>query len=140
MSQSRLNQYGFQIFDTETASDHFPKVTDYNIDVASNINVAAEFKDFKLKQNYPNPFNPNTKIIFIVPSNVKGEMSNVSLKVYDVLGNEIATLVNEELSPGEYEVEFSVGQGSIPVLPSGIYFYQLKVADFIETKKMLLLK
>jgi len=61
--------------------------------------------------------------------------SNVMLKVYDVLGNEIATLVNEEKQPGTYEVEFD-GRG----LPSGIYFYQLKAGSFVETKKMILMK
>ncbi|MFI5406885.1 MAG: hypothetical protein ACHQ1D_10275, partial [Nitrososphaerales archaeon] len=78
--------------------------------------------NFKLEQNYPNPFNPSTKIKFTVPSNVKGEISNVSLKVYDVLGNEIVTLVNAELSAGEYEVDFNTS--SLKHIPSsGIYFY-----------------
>ncbi|MFI5406886.1 MAG: T9SS type A sorting domain-containing protein, partial [Nitrososphaerales archaeon] len=94
---------------------------------------------FVLKQNYPNPFNPSTKINFTVPSNFKGEMSNVSLKIYDVLGNEIVTLVNGELSPGEYEVEFNTS--SFKHLPSsGIYFYTLKTSSFIQTKKMVYLK
>ena len=100
---------------------------------------SAIVNDFKLEQNYPNPFNPSTTIKFTVTSNVKGEMSNVSLKVYDVLGSEIATLVNEELSPGEYEVEFSrnlINQ----ILTSGIYFYQLTAGGFIQTKKMILMK
>ena len=96
--------------------------------------------NFFLKQNYPNPFNPSTKIKFTVASNVKGEMSNVILKVYDILGNEIATLVNEKLSMGEYEVEFGGHSGEDRNLPSGIYFYQLKSGKFVETKKMILLK
>jgi len=91
--------------------------------------------EFNLSQNYPNPFNPSTKIKFSIPSNVKGEMSNVMLKVYDVLGNEIATLVNEEKPAGEYEVELNATG-----LPSGIYLYQLKSGSFIQTKKMVLLK
>jgi hypothetical protein len=62
------------------------------------------------------------------------------LKVYDILGNEVATLVNEEQAPGTYEVEFSVAQVSRPEITSGVYFYQLKAGNFIETKKMLLLK
>jgi hypothetical protein len=102
---------------------------------------------FILKQNYPNPFNPGTKIIFIVPSNIKGEMSNVSLKVYDVLGNEVATLVNGELPAGEYEVTFDVSQISNPVLTSGLYLYQLMIRpstssgrQIVLTKKMMLLK
>ena len=94
---------------------------------------------FVLEQNYPKPFNPNTKIKFTVPSNFKGEMSNVTLKVYDILGNEVATLVNEELSAGEYEVEFSP-ESSIKKPASGIYFYTLKSGEFIQTKKMVYLK
>ncbi len=64
----------------------------------------------------------------------------ITLKVYDVLGNEIAKLVNEEKPAGSYEVKFSVGQNSILSLSSGIYFYQLRTGDFIETKKMILLR
>ena len=97
-------------------------------------------KGFALYQNYPNPFNPTTKIKFTIPSNVKREMSNVTLKVYDVLGNEVATLVDEVKSGGEYEVEFNVTQDSSPTITSGVYFYQIKTENFVETKKMLLLK
>jgi hypothetical protein len=85
---------------------------------------------FSLLQNYPNPFNPTTTIKFQIP-----ELNFVTLKVFDVLGNEIATLVNEEKPMGIYEVEFD-GKG----LPSGIYFYQLQASNFVETKKMILLK
>ena len=85
---------------------------------------------FELYQNYPNPFNPATTIKYQIP-----ELSFVTLKVYDVLGNEIATLVNEEKSTGNYEVEFD-GTG----LSSGNYFYQLKADNFVETKRMVLLK
>ncbi|MFC2094436.1 T9SS type A sorting domain-containing protein [Bacteroidota bacterium] len=97
---------------------------------------------FNLWQNYPNPFNPSTKIKFSIP--VVETHSDVSLqttlKVYDVLGNEVAILVNEKKESGNYEVEFSVGQNSILSLSTGIYFYQLRVGNFIETKKMILLK
>ena len=94
--------------------------------------------DFLLYQNYPNPFNPSTSIQYQVSSN-----SQVSLKVYDVLGNEVATLVNEEKPSGSYEVEFNASH-----LSSGIYFYQLKAVDpetssgqgFVETKKLILMK
>ena len=86
--------------------------------------------DYELLQNYPNPFNPSTKIKFTI-----AEFGFVSLKVFDVLGNEVATLVNEEKSAGRYEVNFNaVG------LSSGIYFYKLQAGSFIETKKMVLLK
>jgi hypothetical protein len=95
--------------------------------------VDDDFKpvlDFRLLQNFPNPFNPKTKIYYQIP-----ELIFVTLKVYDVLGNEITTLVNDEKPTGEYEVEFD-GVG----LPSGIYFYRMKAGDYIETRKMVLLK
>jgi hypothetical protein len=83
-----------------------------------------------LTQNFPNPFNPNTIINYQLP------ISNfVSLKVYDALGKEVATLVNQKQNSGSYEVEFN-GEG----LPSGIYFYKLEAGDFVETKRMILLK
>ena len=83
-----------------------------------------------LKQNYPNPFNPTTKILFEIP-----QQGFVSLKIYDVLGNEIITLVDEEKPAGNYEVEFD-GTG----LPSGVYFFRIKANNFIQTKKMVLIK
>jgi hypothetical protein len=97
---------------------------------------------FVLYQNYPNPFNPSTKIKFSISSVGTRDRVSVQLKVYDVLGNEVATLVNKELAAGEYEVEFNSHSGlsGIKELPSGIYFYQLKTNNFIQTKKMLMIK
>ena len=98
---------------------------------------------FSLEQNYPNPFNPTTKIKFNIPSVTLRQAQSditVTLKVFDVLGTEIATLVNEQKQPGTYEVEFNVAQVSRPELSSGIYFYQLKAGSFLETKKMVLLR
>lgn len=86
--------------------------------------------DFILNQNYPNPFNPNTKISWHSPVS-----SWQTLKVYDVLGNEVATLVNEYKSAGSYEFDFNASK-----LASGIYFYKLQVGSFIQTKKMIVLK
>jgi len=91
-------------------------------------------KGFVLHQNYPNPFNPSTKIGFRIVST-----GYVSLKVYDVLGNEVATLVNEEKSAGDYEVEFSP-ESSIQHPSSGIYFYKLEAGDFVQTKKLIFMK
>jgi photosystem II stability/assembly factor-like uncharacterized protein len=88
------------------------------------------FNSYDLFQNYPNPFNPVTSLQYAISSR-----QFVTLKVYDLLGREVATLVNEEKPAGEYEVEFNATN-----LPSGIYFYQLKAGDFSETKKMILLK
>ena len=85
---------------------------------------------YKLYQNYPNPFNPTTIIKWQIPDN-----RFVTLKIYDVLGREVTTLFNEELSAGKYEAVFDASRFS-----SGIYFYQLKAGKFIETKKMLLIK
>ena len=90
---------------------------------------------YSLNQNYPNPFNPSTTIGYSVP-----ELSFVTIKVYDVLGNEIATLVNEEKTVGTYEVEFDSHSGSYWNLTSGIYFYSLTAGTYIETKKMILLR
>ena len=97
-------------------------------------------KSFELFQNYPNPFNPTTKIKYSIPFVETGHAPSVQLIVYDVLGNEIVTLVNEEKPAGTYEAEFSVGQNSLLSLSSGIYFYQLKAGTFVQTKKMLMLK
>jgi hypothetical protein len=86
--------------------------------------------DFVLKQNYPNPFNPSTTIKYSITSS-----DFVTLKVYDVLGNEVATLINEEKPAGSYEVNFDATQ-----LSSGIYFYTINASNFVETKKMILMK
>lgn len=86
--------------------------------------------EFELSQNYPNPFNPSTKISFKI-----AEAGFTSLKVFDVLGNELTILVNEEKPAGTFEIEFH-GDG----LTSGIYFYQLRAGVFIKTKKMVLMK
>ena len=86
--------------------------------------------EFILHQNYPNPFNPSTKISWQSP--VSGHQT---LKVYDVLGNEVATLVNEHRNAGSYEVDFNAS-----ALSSGVYFYRIQAGDFIETKKMMLVK
>ena len=93
-------------------------------------------QQFELYQNYPNPFNPKTKITFAIPLLGGDERGGlVTLKVYDILGNEIAILVNEEKPAGNYDVDFTAKN-----LPSGVYFYQLKAGNFIETKKMILLR
>jgi hypothetical protein len=85
---------------------------------------------YVIMQNYPNPFNPSTKISWQLPVG-----SWQTLKIYDVLGNEIATIVNEFKPAGTYEIEWNaIG------LPSGIYFYQLRSGKFVETKTMMLLK
>jgi len=86
--------------------------------------------DFSLSQNYPNPFNPTTSLQYAI-----GSRQYITLKIFDLLGREVTTLVNEEKPAGEYEIEFDAAN-----LPSGIYFYQLQGGAFVETKKMILLK
>ena len=133
---------------------------DYNFDnitFNSTTDVEPENntpKDYSLSQNYPNPFNPSTTINYTIPTLpissplVKGrtEEGFVVLKVYDILGNEVATLVDEEKAPGSYSVTFNAS--NLPAgrqgLASGIYIYKLSVTggtdNFVSTKKMLMLK
>lgn len=104
-----------------TSNQSFGKIKDRDEDVS---------KSFNLEQNFPNPFNPATTIKYILT-----QKSYVTLKVYDVLGNEVVTLVNEEKQSGTYEIEFDPAEQ-----PSGIYFYQFRAGAFIQTKKMIYLK
>jgi len=90
---------------------------------------------FALYQNYPNPFNPTTKIRFSIPPVGAQYIEPVQLKIYDILGREIAALVNEELKPGTYEIEFD-GTG----FSSGIYFYTITINNFFYSRKMVLIK
>ena len=99
-------------------------------------------KEFILYQNYPNPFNPSTTIKYSIPSTnspLQGGAGGglVTLKVFDILGREVATLVNEYQTAGEYSVQFTTTNNQ---LPSGVYFYQLKVGDYLSIKKMILMK
>lgn len=106
--------------------------------IITNVEELSEsLNDFVLFQNYPNPFNPSTVISYQLPVG-----SNVTIRVYDVLGNEVATLIDEYKPMGSYEVEFNAS-----LLPSGVYFYQLsvrtpaeKTESYLETKKMTLIK
>ena len=102
--------------------------------VTTDINQDGELvsnpSEFKLEQNYPNPFNPTTTIKYQIP-----ELGLVTLKVYDILGREVKELVNAEKPVGTYEVVFNAKS-----LPSGIYVYELQAGDYIETKKLVLLK
>lgn len=123
----------------------FDGTTSYSNEV--EVNVAAP-NVFSLEQNYPNPFNPTTKIKFSIPyvetrptsnfrqaQGITSSIIGVSLRIYDIVGKEIATLINQEMLPGVYEIEFDGSQ-----IPSGVYFYQLSTGKFISTKKFVLLK
>ncbi|RKY91168.1 MAG: peptidase S8 [Ignavibacteriae bacterium] len=91
--------------------------------------------EFSLEQNYPNPFNPTTIIRFSIPAVETGHAPSVRLIVFDILGNKVATLINEEKEAGIYEVEFDATG-----ITSGIYFYKLQAGNFVETKKMMVIK
>jgi uncharacterized delta-60 repeat protein len=108
----------------------------YNNNMATDVNEENPGKiltSFKLEQNYPNPFNPATKIRYSIPNST--ETSSVQLKVYDMLGREVATLVNKKQQPGDYEISFNAS-----LLATGVYFYRLSAGDFHIVKKMILMK
>jgi photosystem II stability/assembly factor-like uncharacterized protein len=108
------------------------KYTDVTGIVKIGTNIPQEFR---LEQNYPNPFNPSTKIRFNLPTNVKSETSNVKLIIFNGIGQELMTLINNELQPGIYEADWDASD-----YPSGVYFYTLIAGDYPQTKKMVLVK
>ena len=120
-------------YDFGLAIGYYGYIIKFNWSLITSVNNPVKLykvNNFIIKQNYPNPFNPSTKMNFSIP-----QSENVMLKIYDVLGRQITTLVNEEKPAGNYTLEFDGSN-----LPSGVYFYQIHAGDFIETKKMLLLK
>ena len=129
---TNLVAYNGKIYAVWTRSDQFGRsiliapVDESALDVKNNEVVS----DFRLYQNYPNPFNPSTKIKYQI-----ADYGFVSLKVYDILGREVAVLVNETQNPGSYEIKFDGKNFS-----SGTYFYRIKTRNNIQTKKMMLLK
>ena len=92
--------------------------------------MRPDVTEFSLDQNFPNPFNPTTKIRYSIPQN-----AHVTLKLYDILGREVMTLVNGEKSPGVYDVELNMNN-----YPSGIYIYSIQAGDYFQIKKLVLLK
>lgn len=108
------------------------KVVEYNVQSPTDVdeNPQQLVNEFDLLQNYPNPFNPSTVINYQI-----SKSNRVTLKVYDIIGNEIATLVNNHQPAGKYSVEFNASN-----LPSGIYLYRLEAGDFVQTRKMTLIK
>ena len=119
-------------FCVKNASDHLPIFADFKFGVPTSPTNVFQSENipttFELKQNYPSPFNPETVITLSV-------FSYVQLKVFDLLGKEVATLVSEEKHPGIYKVKL-MGTN----LPSGIYFYRLQSGSFSKTKKLALIK
>jgi len=119
--------------DVLSASEGDNKIAWYE-NLSLKVGIVANLNEipieFRLSQNYPNPFNPSTIIRFSIP-----EESFVTIKVFNTLGEELTTLINENIIAGNYEVEFDASK-----LPSGIYFYKLQSETFIEAKKMVLMK
>jgi hypothetical protein len=109
-----------------------------NADIKTSVDKTTDSNmpnDFVLNQNYPNPFNPTTTIQFSIPVETTRRVVFTTLNIYDILGKKVATLVNEEKSPGNYEVSFDASR-----LPSGVYFYRLTTPNYSLTKKMICLK
>lgn len=124
---TKISAYvGIFIQDITTSATHFLDTNTISISQISSV-VPAEYK---LNQNYPNPFNPATVIRYSIVEN-----GFTSLKIYNSIGKEVATLVNQKQNAGTYEFKWDASQYS-----SGIYFYRLQSQDFIETKRMMLLK
>lgn len=108
---------------------------DGTFEYSSVVEISGNPHSFSLNQNYPNPFNPSTVISYSIPSE-----SNVSLKVYDVLGKEVITLVNAKQAAGRYTVEFNSNSVSGAAIATGVYVYKLQAGDFSTEKKMMILK
>jgi len=116
------------------------ELLDYKTDVKESIVENSIPKNFSLEQNYPNPFNPTTKIQFKVGSLEFGEPIHTTLKIYNILGQLVKTLVDEEKLPGNYNIIWDGKDNSGRDVTSGIYFYQLKTKDYTDKKKMVLLR
>ncbi len=127
----REAEYRITAIDLGNNSSPAQSVTiEYGMYIQDKIKVSSMVRDYSLDQNFPNPFNPSTKIAYSIK-----EEGLVTLKVYDILGKEIATLVNESKPAGYYEAEFNALQ-----LPSGMYIYKIQSGQFSDVKKMLLTK
>ncbi len=131
-----------QLWDMFFLDEETGWITDLNGSIFSTKNRISSIKEgqvssgtinqFQLYQNYPNPFNPSTYITYKL-----SKISFVTIKIYNVLGKEVLTLINEEKEPGTYKINFNAGNYN---LSSGIYFYRLVTTEYTETKKMVLLK
>ena len=113
------------------ASGSYAEIDDLSFSILTDVNdEETAVNDFSLEQNYPNPFNPSTRINYQIAKD-----DFVTLKLYDIIGNEIATLVNNQQPAGKYSVDFNAAN-----LPSGVYLYRLQTGDFVQTRKMTLVK
>lgn len=113
------------------ASGSYAEIDDLSFSILTDVNdESAGVNDFSLEQNFPNPFNPSTRINYQIAKD-----NFVTLKVYDIIGNEIAALVNNQQPAGKYSVDFNSAN-----LPSGVYLYRLQAGNYIQTRKMTLIK
>ncbi len=126
--------YRLKQIDTDGSYEFYDKTIHIDNSVTAITETNPGIK-FSLAQNYPNPFNPATTIKYMVPSNPESNKQYVILSIYDVLGNELSKLVDEEKSAGVYEANFNSAN-----LASGIYYYKLKIGGFVSVKKMVVLK
>jgi hypothetical protein len=122
-------QYRLKQIDTDGRYKYYSTTAEVDFSL-TDVKMSKLPKEFSLAQNYPNPFNPSTNIQYTVSST-----QHITLKIYDVLGNEMASLVNEEKTPGNYEVRFDGSN-----LAAGVYFYRLNAGSFTSTKKFMLTK
>ncbi|OQY12526.1 MAG: hypothetical protein B6I31_03035 [Desulfobacteraceae bacterium 4572_19] len=133
-ASSQTYNMNINLSDGSIVSYSVQEIQEITFDGITNIEDAKHIQNiintFKLFQNYPNPFNPSTTIRYSVP-----QISNVVIRVFDLLGREVAILVNKVKPAGCYEIKLN---GT--ALPSGVYFYQLRAGSFIDVKKMILLK
>jgi hypothetical protein len=123
-----------RMYNTDNPAEYVEQTFKVQIGDGVGINqISSNVEDFNLSQNYPNPFNPSTKINFSIP-----KTDFVNLKVYDILGNEVSNLVdNRQLNVGTYEYEFNTSGLN---LSSGVYYYKLTTSEFIQVRKMMLIK
>jgi hypothetical protein len=137
VEQNQTYTYRIKAYKDSAVSEYSNEATLSATDVQEETRIP---KEYSISQNYPNPFNPTTKLQFALP-----QSSLTKLIIYDILGREVATLVNEEKPAGIYTINFSAEGGSASGgdagnLPSGVYFYRIQSGDFIQTKKMILMK
>jgi hypothetical protein len=126
-----LKEFSITVYSGAFASESVVKYVEVLDHVmTSNEGELGLPKEFSLRQNYPNPFNPSTNIEFALP-----EQAVVSLKVYNLLGREISTLVSGKLNAGIHKIEFNASG-----LSTGLYFYRIQAGSFMQTKKMMLIK